>query len=388
MDAGELTELSLEELRGRRSAKWTYYDPDVLPAWVAEMDFPLAPPVAEALRAAVDRSDTGYAHPAALGLGEAFAGFAERRMGWTVDPEQVIPCNDVVAGLRDLLRVIVEPGAGAVITPPVYHPFFSLIPEAGCELVEVPLIEGRELDLAGIERAFASGSQAILLCNPHNPTGVVYGREQLIELAELAAEHDAWVLSDEIHAPLTLPGAQHVPFATVSDAAASRGICLISASKTFNLAGLGCAQIVTAAEPAREAAARLSSGARHCGHLGAIATVTAYRDGDEWLDAVLEVLDGNRSLLAGSLLRDIPEIAYRQPEAGYLTWLDCTQLELGGDPAAPILEHGRLALSPGPQFGQGGEGFLRLNIGTSPALVEEAVRRIAVGLQEGLASGQ
>jgi cystathionine beta-lyase len=377
----DLTELSLEELRRRRSAKWTHYAPDVLPAWVAEMDFPLAQPVAEALRTAIDRSDTGYASPAASGLGEAFAAFAERRMGWIVDPEQVIPCNDVVAGLRDLLRVIVEPGSGVVLTPPVYHPFFSLVPEAGCELVEVPLIGGRELDIAGIERALASGARAVVLCNPHNPTGIVYGRRELAELADLAAEHEAWVLSDEIHAPLSLPGAEHVPFMTVSEAAASRGICLVSASKTFNLAGLGCAQIVTAAEPARQAADRLSFGARHCGHLGAMATVAAYREGDDWLDAVLGVLDGNRGLLAELLAAHLPGVGYVEPRAGYLTWLDLSSLGLGPDPAGPLLEHGRVALSPGPQFGRGGDGFARLNVGTSPALVEEAVRRIAAGAE-------
>lgn len=199
--APALTDLRLSDLRARRSAKWSHYDADVLPSWVAEMDFPLAPPIAEALREAVDRGDVGYANAGASGLASAYAGFAERRMGWSVDPEQVIPCMDVVGGLRDLLRVLLEPGEGVVITPPVYHPFFSLVPEAGCSLVEVPLLDGRDLDLDGIAAAFAAGARAMMLCNPHNPTGVVVSREELVRLAEIAAEYDGWILSDEIHAP-------------------------------------------------------------------------------------------------------------------------------------------------------------------------------------------
>ena len=170
LDSG-LTDLRLEALRERRSVKWTTYEPDVLPSWVAEMDFPLAAPVADALRAAVDRSDAGYANPAAAGLSEALAGFLERRQGWTIDPGQVVACNDVVAGLTDLLRTLLEPGDRVVVTPPVYHPFFSLVPDAGCVLAEVPLAGGRELDLDGIGAAFADGAAALLLCNPHNPTG-------------------------------------------------------------------------------------------------------------------------------------------------------------------------------------------------------------------------
>ena len=375
--APELTDLRLEDLRTRRSAKWSYYDEDVLPSWVAEMDFPLAPPIAAALREAVDRDDVGYANAAASNIAAAYAGFAERRMGWSVDPEQVIACMDVVGGLRDLLRVLLAPGEGVVITPPVYHPFFSLVPEAGCSLVEVPLLEGRDLDLDGISAAFAAGARAMMLCNPHNPTGVVATRTELERLAEIAAEYDGWILSDEIHAPLTLPGAEHVPFLGVSDHAAARGVALVSASKAFNLAGLGCALIVTAGEPARAAVDPLPFSARHPGHLGVIAAEAAYESGDEWLDSLVEVLDSNRHAIAEQLLRELPEVAYTQPLAGYLAWLDLTQLELGADPAPQILERGRLALSPGPQFGRGGEGHVRLNFGTSPALVTEAIERIA-----------
>lgn len=375
-----LPPVPLERLRERASVKWTLYEPDVLPAYVAESDFELAPPVKAALAAAVARDDTGYAHSEGSGLGPALAGFLQRRMGWEIDPDGVITTNDVVAGLTDLLRVITEPGEGVVITPPVYHPFFSLVPEAGRSLVEVPLAGGRELDLDGIERELAAGARAVILCNPHNPTGAVARREELERLAALASAHDAWVLADEIHAPLTLPGAEHVPFTTVSADAAARGIVLVSASKTFNLAGLGCAQILTEEGPAREAAERLSFFARHCGHLGLIAATAAYAEGDAWLDSLLVTLDGNRRLLGDLLTERLPEAGYVPPQAGYLTWIDLSAYGLGPDPAAVILERGRLALSPGTQFGRGGEGFVRLNAGTSPELLTEAVARLVRGV--------
>ncbi len=371
-----LTELSLQRLRLRRSAKWARYPADVLPAWVAEMDFPLAEPVRIALAEAVELDDTGYAWPQGVGLGEAFAGFAARRLGWKVDPARVSATSDVVGGLTAVLRAVTEPGDRVVIDTPVYHPFFSVIEECGCELVEAPLVEG-ELDPDAVAAAFAAGARALILCSPHNPAGSVPDREQLRAVAAAAAEHGAWVLSDEIHAPLTLPGAEHVPFLTVSEEAREHGIAFSSASKTFNLAGLHCAQIVAASERASAVLASLPFGATHCGHLGAIASVAAFRDGEPWLDAVLAVLDHNRTLLAELLAARLPEVGYRPPRAGYLAWLDLRELGLGEDPAAPLLERGRIALNPGPAFGPPGAGFARLNFGTAPSLVEEAVNRIA-----------
>lgn len=371
-----LTELSLAGLRRRRSAKWAKYPEDVLPAWVAEMDFPLAEPVVAALAAAVDNGDTGYAAPAELGLGEAFAEFAAARLGWRVDPAAVSPAPDVVSAIASLLTVLAEPGDRVVINTPVYHPFFAVIAELGLELAEAPLRDGA-LDVEAVERCFAEGAAALILCSPHNPTGGVPTHEQLAAIAAAAERHGAWVLADEIHAPLTLPGAGHVPFLGVSEAAAERGIALCSASKAFNVAGLGCAQIVTASPTAAALVARLPFGATHCGHLGAIATVAAYREGVRWLDDVLAVLDHNRRLLRELLDEHLPEVGYEPPAAGYLAWLDLRQLGLGDDPAAELLVRAKLALSPGPSFGPQGAGFVRLNFGTSPALLAEAVERLS-----------
>lgn len=372
-----LTELSIERLRGRSSAKWSRYEPDVLPAWVAEMDFPLAPPVKRALAEAIELDDCGYANPAELGL--AFARFAGERHGWEVDPTQVSPSPDVVGAITAVLKELAEPGSRVILTTPVYHPFFAIVEEARCELVEVPL-RGEDLDVGGIERELSRGAKALILCSPHNPTGGVPSREELAAIAAAAARHGAWILADEIHAPLTLPGAEHVPFLTVTEEARERGIAFWSASKAFNLAGLTCAQIVTASDAAAAVVTGLPVSATHCGHLGAIGALAAYREGGEWLDRVLAVLDHNRALLARLLAERLPEVGYEQPRAGYLAWLDFRELGLGEDPSQPLLDRGRVALSPGPQFGPQGAGFARLNLGTSPALVEEAVARIAVAV--------
>jgi cystathionine beta-lyase len=372
----ELTEIPLQRLRRRRSAKWAMH-PDALPAWVAEMDFPLAPAVKRALAEAVERDDCGYAAPGELGLGEAFAGFAAERLGWEgVDPAQVTASTSVVGALIAVLRELTEPGDRVVINPPVYHPFFAIVEGVGCELVEVPLAVG-ELDLDAIERELADGAAALILCSPHNPTGGVPSRAQLEALAAAAERHGAWILADEIHAPLTLPGAEHVPFLTVSAAARERGIAFSSASKAFNVAGLGCAEIVTAAPGPAEAIEAMPFSAKHPGHFGAIAAVAAFREGGGWLDDVIAVIDHNRGLLGELLAARLPEVGYLPPRAGYLAWLDLRQLELGEDPAEAILERGGLALNSGPTFGRQGAGFARMNIGTTPALVADAVERIA-----------
>jgi cystathionine beta-lyase len=377
-----LTEVSLERLRRRRSAKWAYYEPDVLPAWVAEMDFPLAAAVKRALTEAVELDDCGYAWPDGLGLGEAFAAFAASRWDWKVDSGSVCAAPDVVGAIVSLLGAIAKPGDPVVINTPVYHPFFSLIEQLGCELAEAPLVDGG-LDPEAIEERFAAGAVALILCSPHNPTGSVPSRAQLEAIAAAAERHGAWVLADEIHAPLMLPGATHVPFLTVSAAAAERGFALCSASKAFNLAGLHCAQIVTASETAAAVVEGLPFGATHPGHLGALASVAAFREGEPWLEGLLGVLDHNRDLLGRLLAEHLPDAGYEPPEAGYLAWLDLNALGLGEDPAEALLERGRVALSPGPSFGPQGAGFARLNFGTSPALLEEIVERMAKGARGG-----
>jgi cysteine-S-conjugate beta-lyase len=375
----ELVHIPVEQLRRRGSYKWARYPDEVLPAWVAEMDFPLAPPVRRALSEAVDLSDCGYSYPRAIGLGEVFAAFAESRMGWRVNPEWVSPTIGILSGISAILSLIAKPGDGVVLTPPVYEPFYRLIREIGSEVVEVPLVDCK-LDTAAIDRRFAEGAAALILCSPHNPTGTMPTARELTAVAESAARYGTWVLADEVHAPLALPGSRHVPYLSLSPAAAERGISFLSASKAFNIAGLKCALAIAASEASFGLLQRMPSRVTDCGHFGAIASVAAFREGGAWLDDVIAVLDHNRRLIGELLVERLPEIGYQEPQGGYLTWLDLRRLEIGDDPSTTILERGRLALSPGLEFGDRGAGFARLNFGTSPELVEQAIDRLAAAI--------
>lgn len=358
----------MDGLVARGSAKFTTYPPDVLPAWVAEMDFPLADPIKAALRSAIDNDDTGYLGPRHDGLTEAFVGFAERRLGWTVDPRQVAVATDVMVAVEELLQVLTSPGDGVIVNPPVYPPFFADVAHARRRVVEVPLRADFSLDLEGIEAAFAAGARALLLCNPHNPTGRPATRSELSAIAAAADTHDAWVIADEIHGPLVFGDAEFVPWVTVS----SRGASLTSASKAFNLAGLKLGLIVS------EHVSRLPPGLHwRTGYLGAVAAEAAFTDGDAWLDETLATIASNHALLASLLPRGI---GYTPPAASFLAWLDCRATGLGDDPAAAFLQRGRVALSRGLDFGARGAGFARLNVGTTPELVEEAIRRLEAAL--------
>lgn len=342
------------------------------------MDVHLAPPIAAALHAAVDASDTGYAGDPAVLLA-AFAGFARRRWGWAVDVAAVRTCADVAVGVTEVLRRLVGPGDGVVVMPPVYPPFWQWLDDVGARAVEVPLLEpdrGGQLDLPGIERALAAGARVVLLCSPQNPTGRVHPAEDLRALAELAAASGATVLADEIHAPLTQPDRQFAPYLTVSEHAAATGIAFHSASKAWNLAGLKCALIVAPDLGQR----RLTDTLPHelawgVGHLGVLAAIAAYQHGEQWLDELLPALRDNVQLLTGLLAEHLPEVTFTAPEASYLVWLDCRALQLGDDPAPAFLEQG-VALNPGPDFGSPGSGHVRFNLACSAEVLREAVARM------------
>ncbi len=284
----EFNDLSLERLQLRRSAKWTTYPADVLPAFVAEMDFPLAEPIREALEEAVERSDTGYPSPAPLGA--AFADFAAARFDWRVDPANVRAVADVMTGVSELLAGLTVPGDQVALSPPIYPPFFSVTSGLRRQLEEAPLTRsgvGFELDLDALEQSFAHGARVYLLSQPHNPTGRSFRRDELEGLAALAVRYGVLVVSDEIHAPLTLPGASHVPFLSLGGEACDCGVAIVGASKAWNIAGLKCALIVTAS-PAMEArlTAALSTHLRyHVGQFGVVASIAAFEDGTPWLDS-------------------------------------------------------------------------------------------------------
>jgi cystathionine beta-lyase len=371
----------LERLRERRSVKWRLYDPDILPLWVAEMDVVPAEPIQRAVADAMASGDTGY--PWAADYAEALSAFAAERWGWEPDPATMELVPDVMLGLVEVLKLVTDPGAAVVVSSPVYPPFFQFVTHLGHRVVEAPLGEDGRLDLAALERAFAEATRdgrraAYLLCNPQNPTGAVHTRAELTAALDLAHSAGLRVVADEIHAPVV-----HAPAAFTSVAAlpaGSRAIALMSASKAFNLAGLKAAVAVPGPDAAADLARMPEEVSHGASHLGVIAHRAAYLEAGPWLDALLAGLDANRRLLATLLAEQLPEVGYRVPDGTFLAWLDFTALDLGDDPAAVLRERARVALHPGPGFGHGGAGHARLNFGTSPDILREAVQRIAAAL--------
>ncbi|TQL47769.1 cystathionine beta-lyase [Homoserinimonas aerilata] len=386
-----VTAETLDKLRQRTSEKWRSHPDDVLPLFVAELDFPLAEPIAEALHDAVRRSDTGYTAERTE-LPEAFSEFVLRRWGWRVDPAFVRTTADVSMGIVEVLRRVTEPGDTVIITPPVYAPFYELIAEAGARVAEVPLMlldtgvgtateepDARwELDLDGIDDAFAAGARAMVLCNPHNPLGHPHPRGQLEKLAAIAEKHGATIIADEIHGPLTHSDGHYTPFLTISDAAREYGVAITSASKGWNLAGLKCALMVTASPRMRAVVDGMHQEVFwRTSIFGVQAATAAFRDAEPWLDGAIASLEANRRLLTSLLAERMPEVGYREPRASYLAWLDLRALGWGDDPSRHILENAKVALSSGPTFGAQGTGFARLNFGCSPEVLTEAIDRIA-----------
>jgi cysteine-S-conjugate beta-lyase len=375
-----LGDCSLERLRARTSHKWRTYPADVLPAFVAEMDFDPAEPIKDAIRAALAAGDLGYPHKG--DLGEAFAEFAADRLGdWSPDPDLIYAIPDVMTGIAEVIQAITAPGGGVVINPPVYAPFFFRLELAGRRIVQAPLAaaDGRyDLDLDRLDGALGQpGVGAYLLCNPHNPLGRVWSRDQLTAIADLCERRGVPVLVDEIHAPLVLAGGEHVPFHTLDHPAARRAIVFTSASKGWNIPGLKCG-IAIAGDTASAAILEQRWDALLASHLGVLASVAALRSARPWLDAVVAQIDANSRLLTTLLAEHLPGARYQRPQASFLAWIDCREMELGDDPATEFLARGRVALSSGPDFGSEGLGFARLNIGTSPELIGEAVRRMAI----------
>lgn len=380
--ANPLCQLSLEQLRRRTSMKWRTYPQDVLPLWVAEMDVPLAEPVARAITGAVALGDTGY--PAGTAYAEALAEFARKRWRWdgpAVERTAIVP--DVMLGIVEMIKLVSGPGDPVVVNCPVYPPFYQFIGNLGRPVVEAPLGTDGRIDFAALEDVFRrvaqhSGRPVYLLCSPHNPTGTVHTTAELTHVAHLARTYGVHVVADEIHAPIVAAGASFVPYLSVPGA--ENGLSVMSASKAWNLAGLKAALAIAGPEAADDLA-RLPEEVGHGpSHVGVIAHTAALRDGGDWLDAVLSGLDANRRLLAGLLSERLPAVRYEPAQGTYLAWLDCRGLGLGDDPADVFLERGRVALSSGTAFGTGGAGHVRMNLATSPQLITEAVRRMAAAV--------
>ena len=380
MSVSPLQALPLDLLRQRSSTKWRSYGDDVIPMFVAETDFPLAPAITAALTRAVEIGDTGYTPPRP-GIDLDFADFAERRWGWRPDPARIRWTGDVMMGVVEVLRAVTSPGDRVIVTPPVYPPFYDTVEEAGAVVERVPLIDGGQrwsLDLAGIERALAGGARSVLLCNPHNPTGTVHTRESLAALGRLSHRYGATVVSDEIHAPLTHAPSVFTPFLDAGPEAALVGYAVTSASKTYNLAGLKCAVIVTGDDATADVVRALPWEVEwRAGLFGVLANRAAFAaESDPWLDQLLAALDENRHLLADLLAEHLPLARYRIPEAGFLAWVDVSAYGWGDNPAPFVRREAKVALHHGPLFGTEGIGHVRINVGCAPELLREAIERI------------
>lgn len=390
---------SLGELGRRSGAKWATarQRPEVrawmrsgagapIAAWVADMDFPVAPSVREALAKAIGSDDLGYGAAASLAaLARAFAARLSTRHGLEVDPELVVIASDVVQMLYLCLETLTEPGDGVLVLTPAYPPFFSAVSETHRRLVALDFTldeVGYQLDKqAVVDLVRSERPRCLLLCNPHNPTGRAFRRDELEMLAGLALEHDLVVLSDEIHADLVLHGAVHLPIASLGPEVAQRCVTLSSASKAFNLAGLHCAQAAFGSRLLldrfrRVPAAELGG----VSSLGVLAALAAYESGDPWLEAVLQVLERNRQLVA-RWATATPGVEHLPPEATYLAWLDLRSSGLAGDPAETLARSCGVVLSSGPSFGPPGRGHARLNFATSGPVLSEMLTRLGVALR-------
>ena len=378
--SGSLPIEPLGKLRQRKSTKWREYDADVLPLPVAEMDYPIAEPIIEAVTEMMRRSDTGY-----LGkfpeLGEAFAGFALRRWNWRVNPESIRITTDVGVATIEILRTLSSTGDHVVVMPPVYPAFYNWTEEIHLTMVEAPLLKdgvSYSIDFAALEREFAAGAKFFIISNPHNPLGLIFAPTDLKSIASLAEKYNVTILSDEIHAPLTYSGNTFTPFASVSEEAKERFITLTSASKSWNLAGLKCSVFFTENKELHEKLEPLVKGIRSRASLiGAAGHVAAFSQADDWLDSAIATMEASNRLLHALVEKKWPNVKLSNPKNSYLSWIDFSQTKLGEDPAIELLEKARVALSSGIPFGAGGKHHARLNFATSDEILEAAIDRIS-----------
>ncbi len=365
----------LDVLRRRHSEKWRHFPADVLPMFVAEMDYPIAEPIKRALTDLIASNDLGY-----LGdvpeIGPAFVEFATNRWGWTPDVTNIRLAADVGVATVEYLRA--NKAESVIVTSPVYSGFWSWLNELAIDIVDVPLTEKFDLDFDGIERAFAGGAKFFLLCNPHNPLGRVFGRDELLHLAEIADAYGATIIADEIHAPLTFPGTEFVPYLSLGSVAERTGVLITSTSKSWNLAGLKAAFLLAYGDKAGTFDKLPRSMHYRSSILGAFSMATAFSEGTPWLDATIDTIITARDHFVSELARLLPAARLEWiPDAGYLAWIDVSGLGLGDNPHERILVDAKVALVAGTQCGPDYVNHVRINFATSHDMITAALERIA-----------
>ncbi len=378
------------ERKGTDSFKWQRYGSDVIPLWVADMDFVSPEPVVRALHERVDHRVFGYVRPS-----DELAGVICERLwrlyGWEVPAEHILFVPGVVAGLNLVFLLYAGPGDGVLVQPPVFSHFITDPAARGRVINDPPLVRTRdtyEIDFDAFEKAITPRTKIFVLCNPHNPVGRVFRKDELERLAAICLRHNLLICADEIHCDLLYPGYCHMPIATLGREVADRTITFMSASKTFNLAGLQCAFAVISNPALRETWMRGRQGLiPHVNIMGLTAALAGFRDGREWLDQVLSYLAANRDFLAEYVREHLPSLRMARMEATYLAWLDCGRSGIEGNPFEFFLEEARVALTDGAECGNGGKGFVRLNFACPRKTLTQGLERMADALKRATPSG-
>jgi cystathionine beta-lyase len=379
---------TLAQRRGTGAIKWEYYDADVLPMWVADMDFPSPEPVVQALRARLDHPYFGYSFNP-LDVREMLAERLKRLYGWDVQPDQIALLSGIVSGLNVAARAIGAPGDGLLVQTPVYPPFLTAAEyqDRVLQVAELTRVQNGctiryEIDFDQFEAAITSHTRLFILCNPHNPVGRMYSRAELERLAAICQRHKIVICSDEIHCDLVLDGRQHIPLAALSPEIAQNTITLMAPSKTYNLPGLHFGFAVIQNPDLKKQFERAGAGiAGYPNLMGFAAAMAAYQYGQPWLDAVLTYLGANRDYVVDYVAEHFPQTSITHNEGTYLAWIDWRAVGLPGSPYQFFLDKARVALNDGEAFGQGGAGFTRLNFACPRPLLREALERMRVALQ-------
>lgn len=374
-------------LRARRGNKWHKFAADVMPAWVADMDFAVAEPVQAAIARIVEQGDYGY--PSRSGEETIAAAFADRmraRFGWEITTDLVHPVTEVVQCMNATALAFSEPGEGIALQTPIYPPFLNTVANTGRRLVENRLKDDGTryvLDIENLRDVVDDTTRILMVCNPHNPTGRVFTRDELMALGTLAVERDLVIFCDEIHADLLYPGSTHIPMGTLSPEIAARTITATSATKGFNIAGLRCALLHFGSAELRDRFTRRVpfSLMGQVGITGTDATVAAWRHGQPWLDQVMRQLHANRDFVAQFVKEEMPGVHHYTPESTYLAWLDCRALDLPGGPHEFFLSEAKVGLNDGATFGEAGRTCVRLNFATSEEILRKVLARMANAVQ-------
>ena len=371
---------TLPNRRANESVKWNKYNEDVLPMWVADMDFKTPDPVIEALKARVDHGV--FCYPKfPKNLEESVIEWLDRRHGWQVTSEDLVFIPGVVTGFNLAAHAVTRPGDGFLVQTPTYGPFFGVEKNVNLVQHEMELTQCKngqyKVDLDAFEAALTGRTRIFMFCNPQNPTGRVFRKDELESMADICLKNEIIICSDEIHSDLIFSGNKHIPIASLDPEIAAKTITLIAPSKTFNIAGLKASVAIITDEALRKQFCDARQGlAGRVNLLGMVAMEAAYARGGAWLDALLEYLEANRDYLFNFVAQDLPGVKMAKPEGTYLAWLDCRDAGINGKPDEFFLENAKVAENDGSWFGKGGQGFVRLNFGCPRSILEEGLTRM------------